>query len=480
MDRIKQLPARLKNFFDGLTLSQRFMLAGLVILLGGMVGIGAWVEQQIVSGVIRRTGAVSALYVDSFLTPLLQELGMGEELSPQSSEALGKLLQDTPIGKQIVRLNIWSTRGKLLYSADPTAVVGKIYPMGEGLLRARLGKVVSEISELNAEENQELGLRYVHLLETYTPVWLSGTNRVIAVAEFYQDTTELDGEIAMLKQRSRLVVGPVILVMYLLLAIFVRRASNTITQQKTELANKVSQLTKLLVINKRLQERIRRASASVAALNESYLHRIGAELHDGPAQELGLAVLKLDALAGRLESKPDEAAQPATAAQLSTIGLGLQNALKEIRAIAAGVSLPQLASLSVTETVRRAIQAHERRSGTSVQENLAEIDLGAPLPIKITLYRLVQEGLNNAFRHAGGLGQSVKLGLNDNLLILEIADRGPGFDIDSAQSKDGRLGLNGMRERVESLGGQFRILSEIGEGTTILAELPVQVTEGEE
>ena len=60
---------KLRHFLKNLNLSQRFMLASLVILLAGMIGIGAWVQQQIVAGVINRTGATTAIYVDSFVAP---------------------------------------------------------------------------------------------------------------------------------------------------------------------------------------------------------------------------------------------------------------------------------------------------------------------------------------------------------------------------------------------------------------------------
>lgn len=468
---------RLRQFFGGLSLSQQFMLAGLVILLAGMVGIGAWVEQQIVRGVIHRTGATTALYVDSFVAPNLQELGQGSTVLPEHVEALGSLLQDTPMGQQIVAFKVWDTRGRLLYSTDETAI-GQSFPMHEGLLRARLGEVVSEISTLDDAENISLGEQHKQLLETYSPVWHSGTNQIIAVAEYYQRTDDLEHEIGMIKRQSWLVVGLAIFIIYLLLAVFVRRASNTITTQQVELQHKVVQLTDLLGQNRALHERVQRASASVALLNEGYLRRVGAELHDGPAQDLGISLLKLDALAGKIEARGQAGAQQGWIEQIHEVEASLQNALKEIRGIAVGLSLPQLAELSLPETIIRVVRAHERRSGTRValeQDGLPEqIDL----PLKITIYRLIQEALNNAFRHAGGAGQRVCVQLAGDALRVEVADSGPGFDPRQAGAGSGRLGLSGMRERVESLGGTFTIESAAGRGTTILATLPCHVEGG--
>ena len=466
--------ARVKSTVLRLTLSQRFMLASFVILLAGMAGIGAWVARQIEAGVIHRTGATTALYLDSFVAPNLQELGRSNELLPEHAEALRKLLQDTPLGQQIVAFKVWDTQGRVLYSTDPSTIVGKTYPMHESMLRARLGEVVSAVSHLEEEENSPLDPVYDRLLETYSPIWLSGTNQIIAVAEFYQLTDELDREIATSKRLSWIVVGLSVLVMYLLLSGFVRRASDTITGQQIELGRKVEQLTDLLSQNQELHGRVRRAAASVALLNEGYLRRIGSELHDGPAQYLGLSLLKLDALIGKIGGNPEEQPDQRSLDRLSEIETSMQTALKEMRGIAAGLSLPQLTDLSLPETITRVVRTHERHTGTQVTLEMDDIPRQVELPLKITVYRLLQEALNNAFRHASGAGQRVRVTRADAQLVVEISDKGPGFNPEQISQWDGHLGLSGMRERVESLGGLFEIESKIGQGTRILAHLPCQ------
>ena len=133
-----QMPFRLP--LRQATLAQRFMLASLVILIVGMLGIGVWVGNEIKNGVIHRTGATTALYVDSFVAPLLQELGTTGTLSPQHNEQLSKLLQDSSMGQQIVTFRVWDPAGKVIYSTDKTAL-GKTFPVKEGLARAILGQV---------------------------------------------------------------------------------------------------------------------------------------------------------------------------------------------------------------------------------------------------------------------------------------------------------------------------------------------------
>ena len=299
---------------------------------------------------------------------------------------------------------------------------------------------------------------------------------MIAVAEFYQTVDALNHEIAAAQRRSWLVVLGATLLIYLLLAGFVQRASDTIEGQQSMLNDQISRLTELLAQNKELHDRVRRAAGSVATLNERFLRRIGSELHDGPAQDLGLVLLKLDALIGRSEKSQ---AAPELLQELTNIQSSLQNAQREVRAISTGLSLPQLAELSLHRTVIRAVRAHERRTGSRVTLDVAPLPEQASLPVKITTYRVIQESLNNSYRHAAGANLQIHAFMDGELLALEISDEGPGFVPQPATGFNGHLGLAGMRERVESLGGRFSVKSEPGKGTQVSARLPLQAEEGD-
>lgn len=456
------------------TLAQRFMVASLLILIAGMTGIGVWVGNEIKNGVIHRTGVTTALYVDSFVAPLLQELGNENAPSPQNMQQLSSLLQDTPMGKQIISFKVWNTSGQVLFSIDPE-IVGQTFPIEEGLSQAIQGQVSSSLSRLQKAEN--VGERAIRseLLETYSPVRLRGTDKVIAVAEFYQTVDTLNQEIELTQRKSWFVVGSATLIIYLLLAGFVRRASNTIESQRTILSSQVSRLSELLSQNNELHERVRRAAASVATLNERFLRRIGSELHDGPAQDVGLVLLKLDALIVRSEQGQ---ITPDFVEGLTGIQTSLQNAQKEIRGISTGLSLPELTNLSAKETVIRAVRAHERRTGSRVKLDLTPLPQQVALPVKITMYRVLQEALNNAYRHAEDTTPEIRVWMDGDILVLEVCDQGTGFVDQSTAVMNGRLGVSGMRERVESLGGTFSVKSEIGKGTKVTARLSPHSDEG--
>ena len=450
-----------------LSLAQQFTVASLVILVAGMVGIGGWVGRQIEAGVVHRTAATTALYVDSFVAPNVQELSQSATLSAEHRAELERLLRDTSLGQEISAFKLWSAEGRILYSDDPL-LVRQVYPIDQDLERAFNGEVEGAISDLDKAENVRERADQSQLLEMYSPVRLAGTNRVIAVAEFYQQVDDLQQEIAAARWRSWLIVGGATLLMYVLLAGFVQRASNTIARQQTALSAQIGWLTDLLAQNQRLHERVRRAAAHTAATNERFLRRISAELHDGPLQDLSLAILRLDLVSAN---------EAAGAAQLEVVQESLQRALQEVRVISAGLGLPELSELTIGETIARVVRAHERRTQTSVTLIHDDLPDDAPLPVKITLYRMIQEALTNAARHADGRGQQVRVRYDEGQLEIVVADQGPGFD--QARSDDARdhLGLIGMRERVESLGGRFSVITERGAGTQIVARLPLEAME---
>jgi hypothetical protein len=122
------------------------------------------------------------------------------------------------------------------------------------------------------------------------------------------------------------------------------------------------------------------------------------------------------------------------------------------------------------------VRDYERKTGLAVALAVDHVPDEAPFPVKITLFRLLQESLANSFRHCGGADQRVTLSMRDDQLLVEIADNGKGFDPRAAVT-DAHLGLAGLRERVEILGGIFSVQSAPGKGTVIRATLPVILLE---
>jgi signal transduction histidine kinase len=475
--------------FSRHSLARQFLVVSFPIVLLGMLAIGFWVAAKIESSVAQRIGSVVGIYVDSFIAPHVQSLALAQDLTPPEREALASLLRGTALGERIVAFKIWRPDGTVLHSNNPE-LVGRKFAVDEGLQAALGGATYSEISDLEDEENIFEAKKHERLIETYLPLHTVGKGDVIAAAEVYHPTDELTRESRMAQTTSWLVVGGVTALTYLCLFGLVRRGSKTIEVQRKDLSEKVYQLTQVLQQNELLHERVRRAAARTTALNESFLRRLSADLHDGPGQDMGLAVMQLEALArrdmsqlsasefGQLEAKVGPSNVSALGEYRSAYS-AMKSALADLRAISAGLLLPEVAGLSPAQVAARAIRDYEHKTAAKVTLNAQEDGAEASLPVKITLYRVLQETLSNGFRHALGSAQHVRLVVKNGQLELQVRDSGPGFDA-GASVPDGHLGLAGMRERVEILGGTFDLQSSPGSGTTVLVQLPLQTPGSEE
>jgi len=458
--------------------AQRFMLGSLGILVIGMTGIGAWVTSQIKDGVVDRTAATTALYVDSLVALPLQDLTDAEALTPESIDRLDWLFEDTPLGQEVVVFEVWDPAGHIVYSTVPS-LVGQQFPVEDELAQALSGEVSADIGQPEGAAELPPNIPRDELIEIYSPIRSRNTGEVFAAAEFYYATDALAGDVSAAQRKSWLVVGGATLVIYVLLATFVQRVSDTVRRQQRKLSDQVTRLTEVVQQNQELHERVRGAAARTAALNERFLRRFSADLHDGPAQEISLALLRLDhlaALAGGSEC--DESVKTEMEQELEVIQSSLRRSLKDVRATSSGLLLPHLSALTVAQTLEHVVRGHQRRTGLEANIVQGDLPMQAPIATKIALYRIVQEALNNAWRHAKGVVPTVTVTGSEDRLDIEVADPGPGFDPTIAQGSETHLGLVSMRERAESLGGQFHIDSAPGRGTRALATLPLGNTGG--
>lgn len=446
------------------SLARRFLLASLLVLVVGGLAIGWWIGGQLERGIIDRTASVTGLYVESFIQPHIESLANGAWLSDADKTQLDALLTDTTFGQQIVALKVWRPDGTIVYSPE-RALIGQSFPSDESLRNALNGNVVADMSSLDASENvSEQARGFSRLLEMYLPVRERGGERIIGVAEFYQLPTEIDREVAGAQLRSWLVVAAAVSLTYLLLYGIVRQGSNTIRSQQVALQAQVTELSTLLDQNEQLRNRVRVAAERNTTLGERHLRRISSDLHDGPGQMLALAMLRLD----QLRQPGPDTGPDATADELKTT---LDDALRDMRSIAAGLRLPELTVLSPADTVRRAVDDHVRRAGVPVSLNVNEAPPQATLPTKIALFRAAQELLSNSTRHGEGRDIAVELAGDETELRLTVSDAGPGLDR-SRVGQEGHLGLAGIREQAELLGGGFEITDRPGGGAQVTVRWP--------
>jgi len=446
-----------------LTLVQRFALVSLVVLIVGAFVIGRFVADELEADVTTRNGAITALYVDSFVNPRTQGLVNGS-IPPDSQRELDSLLTETALGEDIFSFKVWDTQGRVVYASNRDVVGSQFEPDG-GLVSALGGTVHSSMSDLSEDEHTYERTLRSDLLETYAPIRADDTGEIIGAMEFYQDPGPLDAEIASSQRNGWIVVGVSTLGMYLLLVGLVKGASNTLTKQHRS-------LRRMAEDNANLASRVREAASQKTETDEELMMRIARDLHDGPAQDLSLALLRIETL------KEGDPATEQVRRDFDLVETALISALREVREISSDMRLPELAEMGLEETIRRAVSDHQSKTGRGASIESGAVCAGADLPVKIVVYRVIQEALSNSYRHAPDSGRHVEASCADGSLELIVSDDGPGFDpgVPVETADRSRLGVRGMRERVEMLGGILEITSSRSDGTRILVRLPVEET----
>jgi signal transduction histidine kinase len=229
----------------------------------------------------------------------------------------------------------------------------------------------------------------------------------------------------------------------------------------------------LLKQNEELSRSLQELAKSNEVVKEQILQRTGADLHDGPAQLLAFAMLRMSRLAKIAADTKDEKA----VADVKQVQTAVSDALREVRNTSAMLSLPSLERVDLAEIVRIVVTRHQEHTDSKVQVSLESVPEHVPQSLKICIYRFVQEALSNAFRHGKGVGQHVAVRGGERLEVI-VSDEGEGFDPDKLNGIG--LGVSGMRARVRALGGALDVKSEPGSGTVLAAIFGKEALAGEE
>jgi signal transduction histidine kinase len=454
---------RIKAQTRNLSRSTQFVIAATLILGLTMFFVGKLVSARIERAAVQSAAEAGAHYMEAFLEPYVQEMSRDNGLSPSSIKSLDRLMESRSLKRHIVSIKIWRADGTVVYSTDKS-ITNRKFPLDE-IAEAVKGDVVTDLEDLDQEENEFERMLNMPLYEIYAPLREFHTGRIIAVGEFYEKAESLEQEINRVRQQVWMVVGAATLAMLMLLFFLVRRGDKIIQRQQVALRLRLLEQTRLHVSNAALQRKMTTATQEFSRINELTLRRIGADLHDGPAQLLTLILIRLDDLAENCTAVDQES--------METIRGAATDALREVRDLSRGLALPEINDLTLLEELQLVAQRHEQRTGTKVKLKLGALPDDAPVPLKLCIYRFVQETLNNAYRHAQGKGQVISGSHLNGVLFITVKDNGPGMAADAlvvdTQGRT-RLGLVGLRYRVESLGGVFGIDSAPGKGTSVTAQ----------
>lgn len=288
------------------------------------------------------------------------------------------------------------------------------------------------------------------------------------IREVYENTHAMQMKLAMLRQEEKLLRERRDELERRLVSL-----SKTI-DRATSLASKISViLTYLHDDFKQVNDMIEDAKEKqefglkIIEAQEEERKKISREIHDGPAQMLANILLRSELVERAYRrGSVDKALE-----EIKSVRKMVRSSLYEVRRIIYDLRPMALDDLGLVPTIKKYIATMR---SYSEKTDIEFLSIGTEKRLyqkyEIALFRLVQEALQNAIRHAEASVVKVKLEVLRNDIILVIQDDGIGFDL--TMKKDGSFGLIGMKERVEMLEGKLTIDTEPGKGTSIHIKIP--------
>jgi signal transduction histidine kinase len=214
------------------------------------------------------------------------------------------------------------------------------------------------------------------------------------------------------------------------------------------------------------QAELRALSAHLMRAQEDERRRVARELHDDLGQRAGALEFNLN----RLQESLGEVAPPVQL-ELGAVIKQAAELSNSLRSVTHALHSPVIADLGIQTALKMLVDEH-RECGEDVGIVLQDIPDQLPFEVSVALYRIVQEALRNASRHAKGAPVAVELVRRGKELELSIRDGGPGFNLLLVREKGG-LGLLSIQERARLAGGTFLLRSEPGRGTSLLVRVPI-------
>jgi signal transduction histidine kinase len=418
-----------------------------------MVLLGVIVVQQFRAVQLRDARDIGSAYIQGFLTPYAQEAHDTGQLSDMSELDLMRIVGTFSTARQFEALRIRAPDGSMIFASDAAGVALAEDP--RDFVRATEGEAIAELHwpVRNAASNAGPAI------EIYAPIYDRTNQKLIAVGEIYQDAQALLGERQQFERKVWAVFGLAaigFLVMMLL-----------VEHQHRQLITAVRHQQQIARHNKELKESTETAWRNSSQSNEVLLNQLGAELHDGPIQMLTLLSLMA----------PPAAVHGAAGAGQSPQDIA-HAVLSDLRRISGGLILPELGDLTVRETLTLAITRHCNTTATDVVSDIGPLPDRVDDQRKVCLYRIVQEGLNNTFRHGDHRAPSVSAHQDGGTIIVTVRN---GFDVqartcagtDGDAARRPGLGLQGIRNRLKVFGGTLSAMPDKDGQFTLTALLPV-------
>jgi two-component system NarL family sensor kinase len=411
-------------------------------MLALAVGIGLLAQRAGAREAIRSAEQVARVVASGVVAQLLTPgLVRGD---PEAHAAMRSAVDVVLASGPVVRVKVWDTTGRVVWSDEPR-LIGEVFPLDESARTAMAGQtVVSEISDLSAEENRfERGGGA--LLEAYVGTW-DTTGRLLVVEVYQRFDAVADGTRQAWLSFAPASLGAMVLLQAVQVPFAWRLARRTRAHQEAE--------AELL-------------QAAVRA-SEAERRRIARDVHDGVLQDLTGLAYDLDA--ARLGGGEAD-----RVTVIGTTATGMRRCVAELRRLLSDLSPPRPpeaglgpALVSLGKTLGR-----EDRQVTVRAADATDL----PGPVAALLYRCAQEALRNVSVHSGARHVAVTVRRDQDNATLVVEDDGRGFDeVQLARLGATHLGLRALRDSLGEAGGRLSMDSAPGCGTRLEATVPLHPT----
>ena len=276
--------------------------------------------------------------------------------------------------------------------------------------------------------------------------------------EFEHQSTKSQPRILLIKGQALPVEGDRALLLTMEDITLRREAENLLSRQQEALQNEVEMKNQTIA---RAQQQLRELAAHLISVQEEERQRVARELHDDISQRLSF----LETLCAMAEESQGK--------QLPTIRQEVQSLNNEVRSISHRLHPAILNDLGISAALRALVEDFQQREQMPATYSESEIPQNLSQGASTALYRIAQEALRNVSKHAGKTHVKIALDGVDGVVRLQIRDFGNGFDQDSEYPIRG-LGLVSMNERARIAGGTFSVTSSLGNGTSIVVDVPLE------
>jgi two-component system NarL family sensor kinase len=418
----------------------QFLTAGVVTLVVVVLVTGALSRSAADSEAIDDARSLTQVLGRSVAQPAVPPGLVVQD--PAAIDRLDREVLDRLLVEDVRRIKIWAADGTVLYS-DRTELIGSVYPLDEDELAVlEQGGSDAELSDLSKPENRYERAIGGGLLEVYTRIESPEGQPLLFEAYFSSDEIQAQRE-EVLDRFLPISIG----------ALLVLVAMTT---------------PLMLLLNRRVaragRERERLLRAAVQASDAERL-RIARDLHDGVVQDLAGSAFTVSGLAGRAGA--DERLKD----ELDEVSGSLRTSMRALRSLLVEIYPPDLHVEGLAAALDDLV-APLAAAGVRADVHV-EGDEGASEDAVALVWRVAQEAVRNAARHAGAERVSVTVRRDGGLLVLEVVDDGAGFDPDAA-APDAHVGLRAAGSLVRDAGGTLHIEASPGAGTTVRAEVPVR------